>query len=119
MQKDLTQCLKINDIVPTRNFQFAKILSLNASKGKPIVSIIVDPLTGNGSVIKQHQKDGRCYNGYSQSAYDLMPETIATPLWLALDTQGDVCIYKTEEEALKADHKHTTRIVNTFLFSKQ
>lgn len=118
MQKDLTQSLQINDIVPTRNFQFARIISLNASKGKPIVSIIVDPLTGNGSVIKQHQKDGRCYNDYSQSQYDLMPDTVSTPLWIALDVQGNPLVYKTAEDALKADHKHVTRIVNVFMFSK-
>jgi len=118
MEADLTKTLSIDDIVPTRDSSFAKIVSLSGPKHRPIVTIIVDPLTGREGVVKQHHKDGRIYTGYNKSPYDLMADRIATPVWVALNKNKIPVTYNNEQDALDNDYKHSSKIIKVVLFTK-
>jgi hypothetical protein len=118
MEVDLTKTLTIGDIVPTRENAFAKVVSLSGPKGRPIVTIIVDPLTGREGVVKQHRKDGRIYTGYNKSAYDLMADKIATPVWVALDKSKNPLVYMDEVTAQSQIHLQSTKLVKIVLFAK-
>lgn len=74
MAKDLTQILKVGDIVPTRDHRFAKIVSVDGADGKPIIAIIGDPLKPGVEFVKKYRSDGRVYTGYNKTPFDLMYE---------------------------------------------
>lgn len=120
MDIDLTQSLKIGDIVPTRANAFAKIVSLTGNKKRPIVTIVVDPLTGKEGLVKQHYKNGKIYTGYNKSPFDLMPEKTGIPVWVALDALGRPIMYEDEAvaTAVHSGGGHSSKLTKVLLFNE-
>lgn len=74
MEKDLTQVLKLGDILPTRDRRFAKIISLDGTDGRPIMAIIADPMNPGKEIVKRYRSNGRVYTGYNKTPFDLIWE---------------------------------------------